>query len=382
MANVPPKKAGMGPTPIWKAFVWVALRAPLERLRWQPLWLVVACLVAAILYGFGSGFGVPELFWHHKAWTQFFAGVGVGVLFCELCFVSFLLDSDEQWLEELFPGDDPNELPKYLHSLLWPLFLATVLPAALMDIERRWSLLAGAVAGIAVSLAVGYLLRRISMRLQQTGSLDWIQWVLFNPPDDDAAGRQRTRRMRWLFTRVQKKDMQAPPWLYFMAAGYFFTVVAAYFVLRHFSDVVSPALAICVLLGLFVRVYGLLVFHFEGLYYFVVVVVIGWILWVNSVTDDKHRIAGLSYDSRVPLGPLLNATANGSTESPAMGGGRADKSRRLTTAAAEIDEFPRLDDTLVLLWRQPRRTLAAKARQLVEAVRQPVRRRADSNSRS
>jgi len=351
-------------TPWWKYAVLIALRVPLERLRWHPLWLGVALLLGAILSGFGRGFGIPGLFWHDDGTTQFFAGVGVGVLLCELCFVSFLLDSDERWLDDIFPGNDPYELPKYIHSLLWPLVAITVVPGVVKDWQNRWILPLGVLSGVAISLFIGLLLRLVSDRMDRAGWLGWVQWVLFNPPQQtDREEAKRWQVMRWIFTRMRKKDIEAPRWLYAMASGYVMVLVAAYLFLYTRSEVVSPALAICILLGLLVRAYGLIVFHFEGMFYYVVTAIVVWCLWVNSQADDKHRIAGLSYRGREPLSPLL--TPEKRTESvPAAGAQSSDSAsardseQRVegsgTAAFTEAREpadaatFPRLDDERVL----------------------------------
>src|SRR3712207_3287510 len=67
----------------------------------RPILLLGAALVLGILwFALGNSYGLPDLFWHQHWWAQLLAGLGAALLLGELCFVSYLLDTKEKWLEK------------------------------------------------------------------------------------------------------------------------------------------------------------------------------------------------------------------------------------------------------------------------------------------
>src|SRR5262249_8812965 len=134
--------------------------------------------------GFFGYFGATDLLWHDKHRIQFLAGVGVGLLFCQFCFVRFMLDSRLTWLPTMPTPDVPwierflrvflphppppdarwdnaitrliappereweKKLRWYLFVTWVPLLVALLLPA-LRDPTHRWPLAVGIIAAIA-----------------------------------------------------------------------------------------------------------------------------------------------------------------------------------------------------------------------------------------
>jgi hypothetical protein len=332
--------------PLWKVLLYLLVRIPFERLRWNPFWFGLTALLIAILHGFGAGFGVPLLFWHHDRWTQIFAGAGAGVLIAELCFVSYLLDSDEPWLEQWMPGDHWRELPKYFFTLLIPLVALAIWPAC--GDADRWPLVAGVAAGVVASSLYGALLMLACYRLDDTRAFRWLDWLLFRPPAPRGPENAVKRGMRCLLGGVRKKRRRAPRWLYAMAGGYVFTLIGCYFLLMARADVVSPALAICILLGVLIRFYGLLVFHFESVYFVALAVVVLWCLVVNGRVEYKHRLHALPYGKAADLRALLEASDVGTAQRAADD--PSGESKQIGDAARS--SLVRLDDaaTLEVAW--------------------------------
>lgn len=62
----------------------------------RPLLLAVVGLMFAVLFGMGESLGMPGLFWDLSPWVQFAAGLGVGLLFFQVCFVAYLLDDGKE----------------------------------------------------------------------------------------------------------------------------------------------------------------------------------------------------------------------------------------------------------------------------------------------
>ncbi len=61
-----------------------------------PPCLAVVCLVFAVLFGMGEALGMPGLFWDENLRVQFAAGLGVGLVLFQVCFVSYLLDDGRE----------------------------------------------------------------------------------------------------------------------------------------------------------------------------------------------------------------------------------------------------------------------------------------------
>jgi hypothetical protein len=72
--------------------------------RWfmsYPLLFFGALTLVGVALGIvAKPFGIPDLFWHDLRWSQWWAGVGVGLVLFDLGTVGFLLDSSaaRPWL--------------------------------------------------------------------------------------------------------------------------------------------------------------------------------------------------------------------------------------------------------------------------------------------
>src|SRR5207245_8524787 len=126
--------------------------------RWfmsYPLLFFEALALVGIALGIvAKPFGIPDLFWHDRRWSQWWAGVGVGLVLFDLGTVGFLLDSSaaRPWLAGF--AHPPlwrlsaahSQLVRYLACtsgvLLVPIALGSV--TVVTDVPAVWPLPVGA----------------------------------------------------------------------------------------------------------------------------------------------------------------------------------------------------------------------------------------------
>jgi hypothetical protein len=196
---------------------WLQPLQPLFRgLVAHPVLLLVALLFLAIAWGWlGRAYGLTALFWHKSIGTQFLNGLGVSLLFAQLCFVAYLRDLDQSFREEVqsqaetlqqvnqqndpfLTADYANALPKetdlrppvwlnfwqYLGTA-WGLALLALLVPVFWAPRRRWPLVFGVGAAVGVVFALVFFLRDKSPPLGYeklpTQPNDWgvlLNWVV------------------------------------------------------------------------------------------------------------------------------------------------------------------------------------------------------------
>jgi hypothetical protein len=285
-------------------FAWVFLAVVQDLLRLvlsYPLLLVVALLMQAILWGWlGKDYGVPNLFWHERRWVQFAAGVGVALLFGEVCFVAYMLtdplEIESDTIRDIFSGYyGLGDLQQYLQSTWLPLVGLVVL-AALIPSRRgdsryrvpRWPMVLGLVVGVLAAAELG-----LAGYWAATALLAEV------PVSTLAAAPEGLRQMS-----AEGRAFHA------LAAGLFGLLFLLYvlFCLTPLARLVSPALALCVLLGVVVAVYGFVTFWFPPVLQvplLLIVLTLG--VLANSLPKYKLRFPGLESAYRAPV--VLDALA-------------------------------------------------------------------------
>ena len=213
---------------------WIsALRNAIPVFDWfltSPFLFVMFLVAILPLYGAGRSFGVPFLFWNDSRGITILAGLGLGLLTVELSVVGFMFrHASNQAAPSLQSGTDL--LVQYLIKVgMFALLLE--IGAALKEpstaLASRMCLPLGAFAG----LSLGYLGIRIA---------------------EAVSSRLISRGL-----------MSSDPELHLISSMFFLSYGCLYLVLRRIETsgqaqhllTVPPALAIAVLLGVFVAVWG------------------------------------------------------------------------------------------------------------------------------
>lgn len=307
-----------------------------RRLILLGIWVVVV----AIAWGrLGSSVGLEDLFWHEVWWHQALVGMAVTLLFGQIALVAYLVDADKLWFPKYAipeehsrlydpwrlthailcwlvpspPGDadTPNwEKLRWFLLLSWfPLLILVLLPAVIYvddvnDYEHhamllyqndRWCIVVGLlerwpfVVGMGVAAVVTHVFVRLfGLRMAARTALPVSRWPWF----------------RDLFLDQR--------WLHRLAIDNFVILViicAALFSLSWIPQCsvwISPILALCVVLGLCVGIYGFASFHLRGYRFLLLVglLALGFVANVNGIFFEyKQRFPALDYSYRRYLEP-------------------------------------------------------------------------------
>jgi len=305
--------------PVWVRPFW-------HWLCWHPLLLVLAGILLAIVWGLvGTKFGAPYLFWAESYWVQFIAAVAATWLLGKLCLVGYLLDSEADWMR---PDSHPRSLWWYLKVTWGPLLILGLVPRLLIKAGGSGSFasalnrghFAGAAwwrgypgfllshlpffAGIVVGAGSAVLLL-IGMRNLQDRYL--VSWLLRLPGLRSKLSPQLgqfvdSRRAAFVPRELLEGVPKVVQW-HAVAFSFLTLLVLAYFFLMFSKWTyawITPALALCILLGLVADFYGFIRFHFPKAVYPVMALVI-LIGVVASSAADKHRFPGLDYSHKESL---------------------------------------------------------------------------------
>jgi hypothetical protein len=226
-----------------------------EWLGRYPLLLLFVLVPVSIVWGSFEAMGLPGLFLDEDVpRISIVAGFMATLLLAELCFVGYLLDADEPWAMAARPGK-PGGIPPTISWYLfgtgtYPLWLLVlVLPAF---ISRHFYFFFGVAGGLAVIL----FLTRVAEGLQGRY----------------ATHRQRypfIRRFEFFFFRRRSTHLAA---LHLLQGGLLGLFGAGYLLAAVHVKVagdhgwVSPAIVICVVVGLLAAVYGAIRFFFPSHY--------------------------------------------------------------------------------------------------------------------
>lgn len=258
-----------------------------ERVQYPSLAIGLFLFWSALVGAFGTDlFGIPYLFWHAQAEIAVCAGLAVGVVLGEWCFVNFMLDSDREWLRRWVSArGDEQVLTQYL---FWTnlAFAAVFLPAPFLhrlggDLAA-FNLIRATMSAMAIVTGVAIYVGCVACASA---------WVRSDSPGMAAyrglveVGLRWVQGVDWFASRAarQRGEVSADQdgemvwvhavgglffgvWLVVLAiAGVIYARVEEYD--RWLDAAFSPAVLICVLAVLAVRIYGFLVFHAHRLYF-------------------------------------------------------------------------------------------------------------------
>jgi hypothetical protein len=234
----------------WRGETSQPLRPLVEWLGRSPVLLVLQALPVSIVWGAFDAMGLPRLFFHDVPRVTFVAAFMAAMLLGQLCFIGYLLDADEPWALAPRRGK-PGGVPP---TIRWYLFRTGTYPAWLVAlsvpslIDRHFAFLFGVLAAVGMML----LLTRGAERLQHWYELD----------------RKRHRWLRRIEVTLFRKRSTHIVVLHVLQAGLLavfavgYLMVAAHVAISESHGWVSPAVVICVAIGLCGAVYGAIRFFF------------------------------------------------------------------------------------------------------------------------
>ncbi len=277
----------------WQGKTVQPLRPMVEWLGRSPLLFALQALPVCMVWGAFDDIGLSSIFFHYVPRVSFIACFMSEMLLGQLCFIGYLLDADESWALAPRPGKRRGVPP----TIRWYLFRTGVYPLWLVVlsvpclVNRHFAFLFGEVAAVGAML----VLARYAERLQHHCQTSW-------------------RRQRWLRhftvtffrrrpTHVVAMHVLQLGLLALFVSGYL--LVAAYVSLTGNQGWVSPAVVICVAIGLCGAVYGGVCFFFPvrhtGAFLFCLVMVV----FVGRGCAD-----GSVYDElRLPQAPAYASTS-------------------------------------------------------------------------
>jgi hypothetical protein len=250
----------------WALPLWVWLcHHPLLVLETVVLFALVWCQV-------GVRFGLPYLFWSEQPWEQFLAGLGTTLFLANLCYVGYRLDADAKWMQT--PGGH-RPFSWYLRVTWLPLVVVGLLLRALIPAGGG-----GSFARAFNAETYGAFLAKhvpFALGVATAAAVVLLVTALLSRP----GVRDRTARLRGFF------------WFFgFLYLGLWLVPQA--------QEVVTPALALCLLFGLAADVYGFTAYHFPQAVYPVVALLVLVAVWCSG-RPFKHRFPGLDYSRVQPV---------------------------------------------------------------------------------
>jgi hypothetical protein len=278
----------------------------------------------------GVPLGAPFLFWSEHGLVQFIAGAAVVLLLGHLCFLGYLLDCDADWMKV---DSNPRSLWWYLKVTWGPLLVLGMLPRLLMRVEgvnsfssvfneprenrnyllfltRHLPFFLGMVAGVVMGLLAVYGFGKLQSRFV-------LVWLLRIPSLRARLPASLAKQIGdWNTVLVPRSHREhVPENVQRLAlAGTFFTLMlAAYLILAFMAFRFAhstPALSLCILLGLAADVYAGISFQFPRAVYPALLILVLAVLLVN-LHSDKHRLPNLNYDNPQQLNDYENLPTQG-----------------------------------------------------------------------
>jgi hypothetical protein len=273
------------------------------------LFLVTLFFLGIIWGGIGVNFGVPYLFWAEDGWIQFLAAIGATWLLGKLCFIGYLLSASAAWMK--YPSGELRSLRWYLlvtwlPLLVFGLVLRAFIPAhgndsfvkAFNDASYVAFLLKhipfalGVVVGAIGAALLVVLFQKLPMWFILVRLLHAAPLKEMVPLDLRHNLKQNTRTVE----PAQLRDRIPPLVRLHALAGSFFVLLLSIYValvLLHWTyGMVTPALALCILLGLVADIYGFIRFWWPAAVNPVLAILILLAIAAN-VLPDKHRFFDL-----------------------------------------------------------------------------------------
>ncbi len=257
------------------------------------LLLELAALVGIVFLGAGRSLGLPRLFWHEHAGKQGIIGFTSMLLVNGLFYISSLL------VQRPDLGRRPDvvvaEMPvrDYLLHCLVAFVVALILPitlffrgAAGIRPKQRWPMLAGAIAGLALTWAFVNLGDWMANTLSK-GICDVLPQSLVNSLEMDAP-----------CTKIVH--------LHVLATSFSAVLFGVYFSAAFFDRVfIPPAAGICITLGLIAATLGSFSFWLGGTHVIVLIAILVLIVRLAGSSMYRRRVTNLDAyygdDKRVSL---------------------------------------------------------------------------------
>lgn len=252
--------------------------------------------------GLGTELGLDDLLWHQNVTHQFVVGLCVGFLFTQVLFVRYLLvhgrrEVPLRWT--LFPVKELaiRRLGLYLLLTLPPCLIALGLPRLLMlrtdqTVEQHLPLLVGlAVSFCGSALVVGtFESTGLRARMQRTGLFRMMPGVA------------------WGYLPVEDHPLHSVAFLLAILIGAGVTAAGILHSLGHV--LVSPYLALCLILAIVNVAYGFLACQLRGLQHLVFLGLVLSGLLLNSDLFDRDHDYRMSFPHMEPYYAAARQAAN------------------------------------------------------------------------
>jgi hypothetical protein len=293
---------------VLRPLVWVE-----ECLAWllaHPLLTVQIVLFWLIAWGgLGADLGLDDLFWHESVTTQFTVGLCVGLLFAQILFIRYLVDQGRHKSQSTSP------LPPAKASVLrrcglfllvsWPLAVAVLVLPTLLTLHDRaaWEHHLPLLIGLGVSAVGVTLIAVLIRRLDRDGRLQ--RSLLF----------RLLPGVAWGYLPPEDYPLQAVALVLGLLFATGVIVVAVLHSLGHV--LITPYLALCLLLGVVNGVYGFLTSQLRGLQHlaFALLIVSGVLL--SSGRFDAEHAYRMSFPNMEPYYTAARRAAHQADPPPA-----------------------------------------------------------------
>tara|TARA_R110002072_G_scaffold303109_1_gene493968 strand:+ start:65003 stop:67126 length:2124 start_codon:yes stop_codon:yes gene_type:complete len=271
----------------------------------------------AILGGFDGGMGLRFLFLDGQ---PFLAGLAAAVVLFEVCFVGYLLDSDEPWMR---PKEVNTDSLRYyrVRYLATTVVVLTVLAIGLATAGSSGGFpirfVLGLIAGVAVVAALSRVLGDWIDRRYSATALPVLRGLQASAKSDTLTGG--VFKVVSLVVKPPSEPQLYSIHLRGAIVGGLFGLVYVLLVLTR-PEWVTAAVAICVLLGLVAAFYGYLRFHFPQRFFGVFLLLVIVVTLRIGFPTYLHRFPGFTadnYENPTPLedaeNPNPNLLADGET---------------------------------------------------------------------
>jgi hypothetical protein len=275
--NTPPNPR---PPLVLRPLVWIEdgfswlLAHPLLTLEIVVFWLIA-------WGGLGADLGLDDLFWHKSVTTQFTVGLCVGLLYAQVLFIRYLVDR-RRVKPHLTPTPEPEKTPPLLGLarfllITWPVTVVVLVLPTLLTLRGReeWEDHLPLLLGLGVSAVV------LTLVAQLIGRLNWV----------DRVQRSLLFRMlpgvAWGYLPPSAYPLQAVALMF----GLLFAAGVVVLAVLHASGhiLVTPYLALCLILAVVNVVYGFLTSQLRGLQHFALVaLIVSGVLLGSSLIDREH----------------------------------------------------------------------------------------------
>lgn len=264
--------------------MWVNFRYLVRWLTHNQL-LGFTALFALVVIGFEgvAGLGLPALFWCREVPGLLFIGVAVATFFALCSFVGFLLDHRALG----FPPH-PVALRHYFFRTIW-------LPSAIVLVRGVWRTFTKSSCGMEMVMLAGYAIGLIAVY--------YVARYLTRIANPLAGRPWFTRLVNWVASR---HNPNAPPnlWLHAYAAIIAALLLGLYLVFTFALALPNPwinaGVAIMILLGLLVLVYGALRFFVPHALPLILIATVIFVSVFNQV-PRKHQFEELTGVETVDL---------------------------------------------------------------------------------